>query len=242
MGEGTILVTGGSRGIGQAIVSTLAADGRRVAFTWRSDEAAARSIEKETGGAAKAFHMDLMDRARPSTLVSEVEQVCGPIAGLVNNAGVRRDALLAMTTDADWDAVLETNLGGVFRCCRAVIPGMVSRRSGSIVNIASLAALHGLPGQACYAATKAGILGLTRALAREVGKRQVRVNAVVPGLVETDLVASMPPEMTAALRATECLPGGTSASSVAGTVSFLLSERAGAITGQMIVVDSGSSA
>jgi 3-oxoacyl-[acyl-carrier protein] reductase len=259
---GTILVTGGSRGIGRAVVEALAAAGGvapavsvgatlpgtpaaappAVAFTWREREEAARAVEAATAGRARAFHLDLRDRARPDDLVAEVEAALGPIDGLVNNAGERREALLALMSDDDWDAVLDANLGGLFRCCRAVLRGMLVRRRGAIVNIASLSALHGVAGQAAYAASKAGILGLTRALAREVGRRHVRVNAVVPGFVDTDLTASVPAAAAAALRAGESLPGGVSASSVAGAVLFLLSEQAAAITGQTLVVDAGASA
>jgi 3-oxoacyl-[acyl-carrier protein] reductase len=238
----TVLVTGGSRGIGRAVVEALAAAGGPVAFTWRSQEAAARQVEATTGGCARAFHLDLRDRARPDDLVAEVEAALGPIEGLVNNAGERREALLAMMSDDDWDAVVDANLGGLFRCCRSVLRGMLVRRRGAIVNVASLSALHGVAGQAAYAAAKAGILGLTRALAREVGKRQVRVNAVVPGFVPTDLTAALPAAAAAALRAGECLPGGVSAASVAEAVLFLLSERAAGITGQSLVVDAGASA
>jgi 3-oxoacyl-[acyl-carrier protein] reductase len=239
---GTVLVTGGSRGIGRAIVEALVAEQGAVAFTFRSDEAAARAVEAASGGRARAFRLDLADRSRPDDLVAEVEAALGPVAALVNNAGVRRESLLALTADADWDAVLDTNLGGAFRCCRAVLRGMVHRRRGAIVNVASLSALHGVAGQSAYAASKAGLLGLTHALAREVGKRGVRVNAVVPGFVATDLTADVPAAAVAALRAGECLPGGTPADAVAAAVLFLLSDRAAAITGQTLVVDAGASA
>jgi 3-oxoacyl-[acyl-carrier protein] reductase len=245
----TVLVTGGSRGIGRAVVEALAAApaaggdaAPAVAFTWRANEAAAREVEAVTGGRARAFHLDLRDRARPDDLIAEVEAALGQLHGLVNNAGVRREGLLAMMSDEDWDAVLDVNLGGLFRCCRAALRGMLVRRRGAIVNVASLSALHGVAGQAAYAASKAGILGLTRALAREVGKRQVRVNAVVPGFVATDLTAGVPAAAVAALRAGECLPGGTSAAAVAEAVRFLLSDGAAGITGQTLVVDAGASA
>ena len=246
---GTVLVTGGSRGIGRAVVEALAAESaaaggnaRRIAFTWSTSETMARQLEAAAEGAVRAFHLDLRDRGRPDDLVSEVEETLGPLEGLVNNAGIRRESLLALTSDDDWDAVLDTNLGGLFRCCRAVLRGMMVRRRGAIVNVASLSALHGVAGQAAYAASKAGILGLTRSLAREVGKRGVRVNAVVPGFVATDLTAGVPEAAVAHLRSGECLPGGTSASAVADAVLFLLSERAAAITGQGLVVDAGASA
>jgi 3-oxoacyl-[acyl-carrier protein] reductase len=241
----TVLVTGGSRGIGRAVVEALAAEaagGGRIAFTWRVEEARARELEAATGGRARAFHLDLGDRARPDDLVAEVEAEMGPLDGLVNNAGLRRESLLALTSDEDWDAVVDANLGGLFRCCRAVLRGMVVRRRGAIVNVSSLSALHGVAGQGAYAAAKAGILGLTRALAREVGRRGVRVNAVVPGFVATDLTADLPAAAAAALRGGECLPGGTTAEAVAHSVLFLLSDRAAAITGQALVVDAGASA
>jgi 3-oxoacyl-[acyl-carrier protein] reductase len=241
---GTVLVTGGSRGIGRAIVLALAAAPawEAVAFTYRADREAARAVEEATGGRARAFPLDLADRARPDDLLSEVEAVLPPVEGLVNNAGELRESLLALTSDADWDAVVDGNLGGLFRCCRAVLRGMIHRRRGAIVNLASLSALHGVAGQAAYAAAKAGILGLTRSLAREVGKRNIRVNAVVPGFVATDMTAELPAEAIRALRAGECLPGGTTTVAVADAVVFLLSERAAGITGQALVVDAGASA
>lgn len=238
-----ILVTGGSRGIGRAVVETLLLEAEHeVAFTWNQDVQAARSVEAASGGRARAFHLDLADRARPDALIEEVEAAVGPLEGLVNNAGLRRESLLALTSDADWDAVVDVNLGGVFRCCRAVLKGMVVRRRGAIVNVASLSALHGVAGQAAYAASKAGLLGLTRSLAREVGKRAIRVNAVVPGFVATDLTADVPEAAVAMLRANECLKSGVRAKDVADAVAFLLSDRTAAITGQVLVVDAGASA
>lgn len=240
---GAVLVTGGSRGIGRAVVEALVAGtSDPVAFTWSSSQEEARGIEEASGGRARAFRLDLGDRSRPDDLVSEVEEALGPVEGLVNNAGIRRESLLALTSDEDWDAVLDLNLGGLFRCCRAVLRGMMVRRRGAIVNVSSLSALHGVAGQAAYAASKAGILGLTRSLAREVGKRGVRVNAVVPGFVPTDLTAGLPDAAVQVLRAGECLPGGVSAAGVAGAVLFLLSDAASAITGQTLVVDAGASA
>ncbi len=242
MGAQTVLVTGGSRGIGRAIVLGLVAQGCPVAFTARRPGDEARELEAASGGLARAYALDLADRQRPEELVAEVEAAQGPLAGLVNNAGLRREALLAMTSDALWDAVLDVNLGGAFRCCRAVLPGMVHRRAGSIVNVSSLSALHGVAGQGAYAAAKAGLLGMTRALAREVGRRGIRVNAVVPGFVDTGMTADLPETRTAALRAGECLAAGVAPGDVAGAVAYLLSEGAAAITGQTLVVDAGASA
>lgn len=242
LSSGVALVTGGSRGIGRATVDALLADGWTVAFTFRSDEAAAHDIESASGGRARAYALDLMDREAPGRLVADIENSMGPLAALINNAGVRREGLLAMTPDRDWDEVLEVNLGGVFRCCRAALPPMMQRRRGSIVNISSLSAVSGVAGQTAYAASKAALLGLTRALAREVGKRSVRVNAVLPGFVRTDMTTSVPDDIVRALRSHECLPSGTSAGNVADLVAFLVSDRAAAITGQALLVDSGSSA
>jgi 3-oxoacyl-[acyl-carrier protein] reductase len=137
---------------------------------------------------------------------------------------------------------MDVNLDGVFRCCRAVLPPMMHRRRGSIVNISSLSAVSGVAGQTAYAASKAALLGMTRALAREVGKRGVRVNAVLPGFVSTDMTASLPPDIVRALRSHECLPCGTSAGDVANLVTFLVSTRAAAITGQALIIDAGTSA
>ena len=238
---GPVLVTGGSRGLGRAIVEALAAEpGARVAFTFSTNAAAAREVEAATG--ARAFPFELRDRTRADDLVSEVEAALGPLDGLVNNAGLRRESLLAFTSDADWDAVVDANLGGLFRCCRAVLRGLMVRRRGSIVNVSSLSALHGVAGQGAYAAAKAGILGLTRSLAREAGKRGVRINAVVPGFVATDLTAGLPAAAVAHLRAGECLARGVQPEDVAMAVLFLLSDRAAGITGQSLVVDAGASA
>jgi len=236
------LVTGGSRGIGREIVRALAAGDWTIAFTWREREDEAQRLAEELGDAVHPFRLDLRDRSRPADLVLEIEERVGPIAGLVNNAGMRRDRLLAALPDDDWDELIDANLGGVFRCCRAVIPRMLRRRAGSIVNVSSLTAVHGLAGQAAYGAAKAGILGLTRSLAREIGSRGIRVNAVVPGFVPTEMVADLGPGQVEALRAAEVLPDGVTASSVADAVAFLLSNRARSITGQTLVIDAGMTA
>jgi 3-oxoacyl-[acyl-carrier protein] reductase len=240
--SGVVWVTGGTRGIGRAIVEALVAEGRPVALTFRESVEKAREIEAAHAGRVRAWSFDLRDRARPGRLVPEIEDTLGPIEGLVNNAAIRRDALLATTPDADWDDVIDADLGGAFRCCRAVLPGMIARRRGSIVNLASLTAVRGVAGQAAYGAAKAGLIGMTKSLAREVGKRDVRVNSVVPGLVMTEMIADAPPEKIKALRAIEALPGGTRPEDVAALVVFLLSDRARAITGQAILVDAGSTA
>lgn len=240
-GARVAIVTGGSRGIGRAIVERLLADGWLVAFTYVSD--AQRAAQVVAGrDAVRALPFDLRDRARPSKLVKEVETLWGPLDALVNNASVRHDGLLALTTDDAWDAVVDADLGGVFRCCRAVLKGMLVRRRGVIVNVASLSAQRGVAGQSAYGAAKAGVLGMTRALAREVGARGVRVNAVAPGFVATDFTADVAPEHVARLRAHECLPAGVDAAGVAAAVAWLVSDDASQVTGQTVAVDGGASA
>ena len=240
--EPVVLITGGSSGIGRAIVEELVDGGKKVAFTYRSGEDRARAIAEASKGRAQAFRLDLSERSRPKELIRELEENVGPIEALINNAGVEHSGLLAMTSDVDWDRVIDVNLGGVFRCCRAVVPMMVRRRRGSIVSISSLGALRGVAGQATYAASKAGVLALTRSLAREVGKRGIRVNAVVPGYVFTEMTSDLSERAVDSLRAGEALATGVSASAVASTVTFLLSEAAEAITGQCLNVDAGASA
>jgi 3-oxoacyl-[acyl-carrier protein] reductase len=238
----TCLVVGGSGGIGRAVVELLVASGQPVAFTYRNGLDEARRIEAASTGLARAYALDLGDREAPRRVVDTVESEMPAIAGLVNAAGIQRGQLLAMTSDAAWDELLEVNLTGAFRCCRAVLGGMVRRRRGAIVNIASLAALHGVAGLGAYTAAKAGLLGMTRALAREVGKRGVRVNAVIPGYVATEMTRELPVTAVEHLRAGECLPSGTETRGVAEAVAFLLSDRASSITGQALAVDAGASA
>jgi len=240
--EGVVLVTGGSRGIGRALVERLAARGGRVAFTFHSGEAEAHALEAALGPAVRAFPMDLLDRAAPARVVEAAEAALGPVLGLVNNAAVRREALVGFCSDAEWDAVIDANLGGSFRCARAVLRGMIAARRGAIVNVASLSAYRGVAGQAAYAASKAGLLALTRCLARELGRSGIRVNAVVPGLVDTAMTADLTDARRSQLRADQCLRAPVPPAGVAGVIAFLLSDDAAHVTGQEVVVDAGTSA
>ncbi|RLE28696.1 MAG: beta-ketoacyl-ACP reductase [Acidobacteria bacterium] len=236
------LVTGGSRGIGRAIVEELLTDGKSVALTFRSHSQSARDLEQSFGDGVRAFQFDLADRERPLTLVQEIEADMGPIDALVNNAGIERSELTAMMSDTSWDEVLDVNLGGAFRLSREVVRSMVTRRRGAIVNISSLSALSGVAGHSAYAASKAGLVAMTRCLAREMGRRNIRVNAVVPGFVATDMTSNLNKDAVDRLRSHECLPRDVTALDVARVVTFLLSERAAGITGQALPVDGGTSA
>lgn len=239
---GPVLVTGGSRGLGRAIVERLVSLQVPVAFTYNRGADAAQQLVDRLEGRAHAFSFALEDRERPVALIAEVEAQVGPLFGLVNNAAIRRDNLLALTSDAEWSATIDANLDAAFRLTRAALRSLVPQRRGSIVNIASLTAIHGVAGQAAYGASKAALLGLTRSLAREIGKRQLRVNAIVPGFVMTEMTAALAADTIKTLRAAECLPSGVLPEHVAGAVCFFLSDASAGITGQTLVVDAGTSA
>jgi 3-oxoacyl-[acyl-carrier protein] reductase len=236
-----ILVTGGSSGIGRSLVQALAAEGRQTVFTYRTGEEQAREVAAASGGLATARFLDLEDPEGPQRLLDDLHGEGVPVRHLVHNAGMEHSGLLAMTPDADMARVLEVNLMASLRLMRAVIPHMLRQRGGSIVALASLAALRARPGQGAYAASKAGLLAMTRTLAREMGRKRIRVNAVAPGFVATGMTSDLPPEAIADLRRHECLPDGVSLDSVVGAIRFLLSEDAASITGQCLVVDAGSS-
>ena len=229
----TALVTGGSRGIGAAIARELAEAGATVTLSYRSGKEEAETVARETG--ARAVQADVRNPEEAKALVDEA----GDLDTLVNNAGVTRDGLIARMTDDDWAEVLQTNLGGVFHTCRAAARGMMKRRSGAIVNISSVVGLHGNPGQTNYSASKAGIIGFTKALARELGTRGVRANVVAPGYVETRLTEVISDEMRDLMLANTPLGRLGKPEDVAGAVRFLCSDEAAFITGEVMLVDGG---
>jgi 3-oxoacyl-[acyl-carrier protein] reductase len=227
------LVTGGSRGIGRAIVLELARAGANVAFSYRTGNEEAEAVAAESG--ARAIKADVSDAEQAAALVDEA----GELDALVNNAGITRDTLIARMSDSDWREVLDTNLGGVFYTCRAASRGMMRRRSGAIVNVTSVVGLRGNPGQTNYAAAKAGIIGLTKSLARELGSRGVRANAVAPGYVATALTDVLSEEQRQAILANTPLSRLGEPSDIAGAVRFLCSDEASFITGEVLLVDGG---
>ena len=231
------LVTGGSRGIGAAISRELARAGAKVAVNYRSGQEAAEEIAGEVGGTAIQGDVSTVEGAQG--LVDEVERALGEIDCVVNNAGITRDTLIARMTDEDWDVVIGTNLGGPFYVSRAVARKMMRRRAGSIVNLTSVVGLHGNPGQANYAAAKAGIIGLTKALARELGSRNVRVNAVAPGYIATELTNVLSEEVRGAILENTPLGRLGEPEDVAGAVRFLCSDDAAFVTGEVLLVDGG---
>ena len=231
------LVTGSTRGIGRAIAGQLADCGARVAVVGR-DLARAESVAEEIGE-ARGFACDVADVSSVNRLVADVEKAFGSLDVLVNNAGLTRDNILLRQSDEDWDTVIDANLRGAFATTRAAVRGMMKRRWGRIVNIASVVGLTGNKGQANYAASKAGLIGLTKSVAKELGSRNVLVNAVAPGFIETDMTAAMTPEARAALSGQIPLERLGSPTDIAGVVTFLASEYAAYITGQTLVVDGG---
>ncbi|MBM7810364.1 3-oxoacyl-[acyl-carrier protein] reductase [Saccharothrix algeriensis] len=236
------LVTGGSRGIGRASVLRLARDGFDVAFCYRSNPDAARELEKEVGELgvrALAWQCDVADHAAVRELVSTVAERLGDVDVLVTSAGIVRDNPLMMMTEQQWHEVLDTNLDGTFNACRAVVFEMMKRRSGSIVNISSVAGVYGNPTQTNYSASKAGIIGFSQALAKEVGRYGIRVNVVAPGFIETDMTGALSDKVKQT--ALKSIPLGRlgQPEEVADLVSYLASDRAAYITGTVMQIDGG---
>jgi 3-oxoacyl-[acyl-carrier protein] reductase len=229
----TALVTGASRGIGAAIAAELARAGASVVVGYRSGAEEAEAVAAQIGG--RAVQADVSDPDDAKRLV----EAAGDIDVLVNNAGLTRDGLIARMPDEDWREVIDTNLGGVFHTCRAVARGMMKRRSGAIVNVSSVVGVHGNPGQTNYAASKAGIIGFTKALARELGMRGVRANVVAPGYVRTRLTEVLGDELTGAMLANTPLGRLGEPEDIASAVRFLCSDEASFITGEVVLVDGG---
>jgi 3-oxoacyl-[acyl-carrier protein] reductase len=229
----TALVTGGSRGIGRAIAAELANAGATVVIGYRAGGEEAEATASEIG--CRTIQADVSDPDAARRLVEEA----GDVDVLVNNAGITRDGLLARMSDEDWRTVLDTNLGGTFNTCRAVVRGMMKRRSGSIVNVSSIVGVHGNPGQTNYSASKAGIIGFTKALARELGSRGVRANVVAPGYISTRLTNELPEELRNTMLANTPLGRFGDAEDVAGAVRFLASDAASFVTGEVLLVDGG---
>jgi 3-oxoacyl-[acyl-carrier protein] reductase len=234
----TALVTGSTRGIGRAIAETLAGAGARVAVVGR-DVVRAEEVASRLGGGAAGFSCDVADIASVNALVENVEKAFGTIDILVNNAGLTRDNILFRLKDDDWDAVLDANLRGAFVAIRAVARGMMKRRWGRIINIASVVGLTGNKGQSNYAASKAGLIGLTKSVAKELASRNILINAVAPGFIETDMTAAMTSEARAAMSSQIPLERLGTPADIAAAVAFLASEHASYITGQVLVVDGG---
>ncbi|MFI5805085.1 SDR family oxidoreductase [Streptomyces sp. NPDC051561] len=236
------LVSGGSRGIGAAVVQRLAQDGWDVGFCYRADEEAARRVEKragEYGVRVRAVRADVSNPAEAKEWVLRTEGELGPVGALVANAGITRDRPLALMSDDDWHQVIDTNLDGVFHTCRAAVFPMLKRRTGCVVTLSSVAGVHGNAGQTNYSAAKAGIIGFTKALAKEVGPHGIRANAVAPGLIETDMTGTLPARDRDRLLASVALRRFGTAEEVADLTAFLVSDRASYLTGSVLEVHGG---
>ncbi|HSL70519.1 MAG TPA: 3-oxoacyl-[acyl-carrier-protein] reductase [Longimicrobiales bacterium] len=233
------LVTGGSRGIGKAIAETLATAGARVAVIARDAQRAQEVAGSLTGSGHAGFACDISDEQAVDSLIKNVEEQLGPIDILVNNAGVTEDNLLVRLSSAAWDRVLDTNLKGAFFTIRTVARGMMRRRAGRIINLTSVVGLTGNKGQANYAASKAGLIGLTKAVAKELASRSVLCNAVAPGFIETEMTATLSEAARTALQEQIALGRLGQPADVAAVVRFLAGPGASYITGQVIVVDGG---
>lgn len=230
------LITGGARGIGRATAARFIEEGARVCV---ADRAGAEQTAKELGPSAFAVELDVTDRASVKRAVETVLERAERIDALVNNAGITRDATLAKTSDEAWDAVIAVNLTGTFNMTRAVVPHMVQRGSGAIINAASIVGVYGNFGQSNYVATKSGVIGLTRTWARELGRKGIRVNCIAPGFISTEMTAAMPPEVLDGMKARTPLGRLGQAEDVARVYAFLASDDASFVHGQVVGVDGG---
>lgn len=236
------IVTGGSRGIGRAIAVELASRGAAVVVNYNSSSSAAEDVVKqiqEAGGKAAAHQADVSDFKQAEALIKFTVDTFGDLGILVNNAGITRDQLIMMMPEADWDAVINTNLKSTFNCSKAAVKHMMRKRTGRIINIASVAGQMGNPGQTNYSASKGGQIAFTKALAREIAGRNITVNAIAPGFVDTEILKAMNPETLAAALKMVPLARLGKPEEIAFTAAFLASDGAAYITGQVIGVDGG---
>ncbi|MFH1354987.1 MAG: 3-oxoacyl-[acyl-carrier-protein] reductase [Candidatus Omnitrophota bacterium] len=237
------LITGGNKGIGAAIVKEFVKEGAQVAFTYRKDPVSARKLLKQLNGRkALSLQLDITDFDQAKQVVETIKEKLGGLDILVNNAGINKDSLLMFMSKDDWDNTINTNLNGIFNVTRASIFTFMKQKSGSIVNISSVAAIVGLPGQTNYAASKAGIIGFTKSLAKEVAKTGINVNAVAPGFIETDMLTRIPDKLKKEIL--NMVPMGRvgRAEEVAKLVTYLASDVAAYITGQTLNIDGGITA
>lgn len=241
--EGQIaVVTGGSRGIGRAIALELAAHGASVAVNYNSSAGAANetvAMIEAAGGKAAAFQANVSQFDAAQQLIKSTEGAFGKVTILVNNAGITRDGLFMRMSEADWDDVLNTNLKGAFNCSKAVMKGMMRQRTGRIINLSSVVGIVGNAGQANYSASKAGLIGMTRSLAREVAPRGITVNAIAPGFIETDMTDAIEESMKEAALAAVPMGRMGTPEEIAYMAAFLASDKAAYITGQVFTIDGG---
>jgi 3-oxoacyl-[acyl-carrier protein] reductase len=234
----TAFVTGSTRGIGRAIAETLHAAGAKVAIVGRT-QGVAEEVASKIGEGARGFACDVTDPASVRTAIEEAEATLGPIDILVNNAGLTRDNLLIRLTEADWDTVLAANLKGAFVATQAVIKGMMKRRQGRVINITSIVGITGNAGQANYAASKAGLIGFTKSIAKEYAGRGILANCIAPGFIETDMTGGLPEATRSALLESIPLKRLGAPGDIAGAVLYLASDLGAYVTGQVLVVDGG---